>query len=178
MVDGEEKVVMQDGDNFKVDIGRPVKGKLSKQGFDYALNINRKGYPQPSASVNAVPDSSLYQAIDGRIWYFPEITNRWSTEGSTSTSDWHAIDFARTQELSDVKIYLFADDKIYAVPDGYKLEYRNGNEWVRLKEEDGSKLIGNTVNTITFNPVSMTGLRITFKHDTKQVALVELEAYQ
>ena len=31
-------------------------------------------------------------------------------------------------------------------------------------------------NTITFNKVSTTAIRITFKHDTKQVALVELEA--
>ena len=59
LVDGEEKVVTQGVDKYKVVIGDPVKSKPSKQGFDYALNINRKGFPQPSASVNAVPDSSL-----------------------------------------------------------------------------------------------------------------------
>ena len=98
LVDGEEKVVMQDGDKYKVVIGGPVESKPSKQGFDYALNINRKGYPLPSASVNTVPDSSLYQAIDGRIWYFPEISNRWSTEGSTSSTDWYAVDFGKARE--------------------------------------------------------------------------------
>ena len=178
LVDGDEKVVMQDGDKYKVAIGAPVKSEPSKKGIDYALNINRKGYPQPSASVNTVPDSSLYQAIDGRIWYFPEISNRWSTDGSTSTSDWYAIDFGKARELSNVKIYLYADDKVFAVPDEYKLEYRSGSEWVPLKEAGVSKLIGNTSSTIAFNNVNTTGIRITFKHDTKQVALVELEAYQ
>ena len=151
--------------------------KPTKQGLDYALNINRKGYPQPSASVNAVPDSSLYQAIDGRIWYFPEITNHWSTKGSTSSTDWYAIDFGKTRDVSKVKMYLYADDKIFGVPENYTLEYKNGNEWVALKGDGVPKLIGNTGNTITFNKVSTTGVRITFQHDTKQVALVELEAY-
>ncbi len=177
LVDGDEKVVMQDGDRYKVAIGSPTNSERSKKGLDYALNIYRKGYPQPSASVNAVPDS-LYQAIDGRVWYFPEISNRWSTEGSTSTSDWYAIDFGKAHELSKVKIYLYSDDKLYAVPEEYKLEYKSGNEWIPLKEEGVSKLIGNTSSTITFNKVSTTALRITFKHDTKPVALVELEAYQ
>ena len=177
LVDGDEKAVMQERDKYKVVIDGPVKSEPSKKGIDYALNINRKGYPQPSASVNAVPDS-LYQAIDGRIWYFPEISNRWSTEGSTSSTDWYAVDFGKAHELSKIKIYLYTDDKVYAVPEGYKLEYKNVNEWVPLKEQGVSRLIGNTSSTITFNKVSTTAVRITFKHDTQQVALVELEAYQ
>jgi hypothetical protein len=178
LVDGEEKVVMPDGDKYKVVIGSPVQSKPSKQGFDYALNINRKGYPQPSGSVNTVPDSSLYQAIDGRIWYFPEITNRWSTEGSTSSTDWYAVDFGKAREVSKVKIYLFADDKVFGVPENYTLEYKNGSDWLALQGASPTSLVGNTVSTITFNKVSTTAIRINFKHQTKQVALVELECYE
>jgi len=125
-----------------------------------------------------VPDSSLYQAIDGRIWYFPEITNRWSTEGSTSSTDWYAVDFGKAREVSKVKIYLFADDKIYGVPEGYKLEYKNGSDWLALQGASPTSLVGNTVSTITFNKVSTTAIRLNFKHQTKQVALVELECYE
>ena len=177
LVDGKEKVVMPDGEKYKVVIGSPVQSKPSKQGFDYALNINRKGYPLPSASVNTVPDSSLYQAIDGRIWYFPEITNRWSTEGSTSSTDWYAVDFGKAREVSKVKIYLFADDKVFGVPENYTLEYKNGNDWHALQVGSATRLVANTESTITFNKVSTTAIRINFKHQTKQVALVELECY-
>src|SRR5688572_30601851 len=152
--------------------------KPTKQGLDYALNINRKGYPQPSASVNTVPDSSLYQAIDGRIWYFPEITNRWSTEGSTSSTDWYAIDFGKVRDVSKVKIYLFVDDKVFGVPENYTLEYKNGNDWLALKDAGTKSLVGNTVTIITFNKVSTTAIRINFKHQTRQVALAELECYE
>jgi hypothetical protein len=57
------------------------------------------------------------------------------------------------------------------------LEYQNGDQWSLLKEESNSRLIANTVNNISFNKVSATAVRITFKHETKPVALVELEVY-
>jgi hypothetical protein len=177
LVDGEQKVVMQNNDKYKVVIGSPVEGETSKQGVDYALNINRKGYPQPSASINTAPDS-LYQAIDGRIWYFPEISNRWSTEGSTSSMDWYAIDFGKTRGLTRIKIHLYVDDKAFGFPEKLVIEYKNGNQWLPLKEESPPNLVGNTENTVTFDKVSATALRINFKHETKQVALVELECYE
>ena len=70
----------KEGDKYKVDIGSTKATQSSKPSPNHALNIVYKGFPQPSASVNSVPDS-LFQAVDGRIWYFPEIRNRWSTLG-------------------------------------------------------------------------------------------------
>ena len=143
------------------------------------MNITRTGYPIPSASVNANPDTSLYQAIDGRIWYFTEITNRWTTLGSTSNIDWYAIDFGHPHEISNIKLYLFADNKTFAVPDKVTIEYKNGDQWlpVKLKNQSAGKLIGNTVNTIAFNKISATNIRINFKHKFKQVAVSEVECY-
>jgi hypothetical protein len=57
-------------------VGAPVIKEISMPPKNYALNIWRKNYPMPSASVNSMPDSSMYQAIDGRTWYFPEITKQ------------------------------------------------------------------------------------------------------
>jgi hypothetical protein len=45
---------------------------MGKESSDFALNIRKQGYPSASASVNNVVDF-IYQAIEGRIWYFPEI---------------------------------------------------------------------------------------------------------
>src|SRR5688572_14867979 len=177
LIDGEKKDVTEINGKYKVKVGNAAIVEPSKQGINYALNISRKGYPQASASINTEPDS-LNQAIDGRIWYFPEISNRWSTEGSTSSTDWYAIDFGQTRELSRIETYLYTDDKNFGLPGNYTIQYKNGNEWSPLTSGDSTKLVGNTKNTIVFNKISTTSVRITFKHETKPVALVELACYQ
>src|SRR5688572_7766992 len=98
-VDGNRIPVVENDGQYRVVIGAPVPPTTEKETFNAALNIYRKGFPQPSASVNSTADS-VYQAIDGRIWYFPEISNRWSTQGSNSPSDWFAIDFGQTIKIS------------------------------------------------------------------------------
>jgi len=177
LIDGEKKDVTEINGKYKVKVGNAAIVEPSKQGINYALNISRKGYPEASASINTEPDS-LNQAIDGRIWYFPEISNRWSTEGSTSSTDWYAIDFGQTRELSRIETYLYTDDENFGLPGNYTIQYKNGNEWSPLTSGDSTKLVGNTKNTIVFNKISTTSVRITFKHETKPVALVELACYQ
>ena len=65
----------------------------------------------PTASVNTNPDTSLYHAIDARVRYFEEITNRWTIQGSSSQQDGYALDFGKPQKLSSVKLYLISDNK-------------------------------------------------------------------
>ncbi len=170
-------IINKDG-KHAVSIGAPIIKDSPKEPFDYALNIERKNYPVPSASVNANPDTSLYQAIDGRIWYFTEITNRWTTKGSTSNKDWYALDFGKPHEISSVKIYLVADNKTFDVPDNINIEYKDGNKWkpVSLKEKLLA-LVGNTGNEITFDKVNASAIKIDFKHLKKQVAVSEIECY-
>lgn len=178
LVDGKKAALLQQDGKYKVFIGSPIAAVKPEQPNNQALNIMRKGYPAPSASVNSLPDS-LYQAIDGRIWYFPEISNRWSTLGSTSMDDWFALDFGQPLEVSTAKIYLYADGNSIGIPDSVRIEYKNGDSWIPIviKEKKPGKLVGNTVNTMIFDKVIASGIRIYFKHPVKQVALVELEYY-
>jgi hypothetical protein len=178
-VDGKKSSLIQQENKYKVFVGIPIIKHTLKAPTGYALNITRTGYPIPSASINAVPDTSLYQAIDGRIWYFTEITNRWTTEGSTSNKDWYALDFGQSHEISTVKIYLVDDSTTFSVPGNISIEYKNSNDWVpvKLKEYNQPKLIGNTVNEITFEKVNTTSIRINFMHTKKQVAVSEIECY-
>jgi len=178
-LDGKKAALIQDHNKYQVVVGAPIENNKIKQPVNYALNLEKKGFPEPSASVNSVPDSFLYQPIDGRIWYFPEITNRWTTLGSTSKADWFAIDFGKPKEISSMKIYLFADETTFAPPDKFSIEYQNGNEWIPIKptEKNPNKLIGNTGNTITFDKIIARHVRINFTHETKQVALCEMECY-
>jgi hypothetical protein len=74
---------------------------------------------------------------------------------------------------------LFADDKTFAVPDGIMVEYQKGEEWlpVKPKQQNTNNLIGNTVNTFSFDKVIANKVRINFQHTKTQVAVSEIECY-
>jgi len=175
--DGKKTALIQKKDRYEVFVGAPVVLHAAKEPVNYALNILHKGYPLPSASVNSLPDTSLYQAVDGRIWYFPEITNRWTTLGSMSGNDWFEIDFGQTHEISSTKIYLFADNKTFGPPDGFTIEYQNNDRWlpVKVRELNPAKPVGNTVNTIVFDKVAARRIKINFRHETRALAVSEIE---
>ncbi len=178
LVDGKKATLTTTKGRYQVVIGAPIVNGVIPQPVNYALNIRYKNYPVPSASVNSIPDS-LYQAIDGRIWYFPEISNRWSTLGSTSTTDWYALDFGQPRDIAAVKIYLYADGNRFGPPENFTIEYENGNQWLPVKVKESNPLlpVGNTVNTMLFDKVTTSRIRVNFKHATKAVALCEVECY-
>jgi len=179
LVDGEKAGLLKIGDKQAIVVGTPIVRHTSQLPVDYAINISHQGYPTPFASINTTPDTSLYQAIDGRIWYFPEITNRWTTIGSTAKSDWFAIDFGQPREISSVKIYPFADNKMFAAPDSFNIEIQSSDKWIPVatKEQRPATPIGNTENTLVFDKVNATRVRIILAHAQKQVAISEIECH-
>ena len=196
-VDGKKAALKESAGKYEVEIGAPVVLHSPEPPVNYALNIQSfvnttravkqkkpvevKGYPIASASVNSNPDS-LYWAIDGRIWYFPENNmNNWTTLGSTSDTDWYALDFGQPREISSVKIYLYADGKFYSAPENFNIEYFDGTQWQPVKETERKpeKPLENAVNTVAFDKVSATQIRINFKHKPQglAVAVAEVECY-
>ncbi|MGH2565409.1 MAG: discoidin domain-containing protein, partial [Ginsengibacter sp.] len=177
-IDNKKATLIQKNGKHEVLVGPAVIIHSTEQPADYALNILHKGYPVPSASVNSVPDTSMYQAIDGRIWYFSAITNRWTTLGSTSKIDWYALDFGQPHKISSINLYLYNDGKTFTVPDRVTIEYQNNGDWIPVKlKKQNPKFIGNTVNTIVFDKVTASRIRINFTHQAKQVAVSEIECY-
>lgn len=176
-VDGKKAKIWQKNGKGQVLVGAPVVEAPKKSPHNFALNLTQKGFPTPSASIHSVPDS-IYPAIDGRIWYFTEIRNRWTTLGSKAREDWYALDFGQAKAISNVKIHLVADGDRFGVPENYGIEHHNGQEWLPVKmKEQGAKLIGNTESTLHFDPVKTRQIRIKFRHQNKQVALSELECF-
>lgn len=176
-IDGKKVSLNNKGNKKYIIIDGVIKKDTPGQTKNLALNISKTGFPKPTASINSHPDT-IYQAIDGRTWYFPEITNRWTTEGSTSDTDWYEISFENAQDISEIKFYPFADGNKFAIPDSIFIEYRLKQQWnsVTVKKANG-KLTGNTSNTISFDKVLAEAIRLTFKHGSKQVAISEIECF-
>lgn len=153
-------------------IVEPVKPRQE----NVALNIDTAGFPKASASVNA--DTSMWQAVDGRIWYFPEILNYWSTKGSTSKSDWYALEFDRMRDVSSVKLYFFGDSVSFFSPESVQLEYLVDKTWSPLKIDSYAPPVMNTVNTFSFAKINAKGIMVSFRHSPpRQIAVSEIECY-
>jgi hypothetical protein len=172
-VDGN-KAALQ---NKKVFVGSPVKHAKQPRKTNYALNILKTGFPKPSASVNNTPDTSMLQAIDGRIWFFSEILNYWSTRGSSSSADWYTIDFDKDHDVSQVDLYFYSDSSHFFLPDTLTVEYKNAGSWQVATSVPRNSLSVNTVSQIKFEKLRTTAVRLLFKHSKGDVAISEVEVY-
>jgi hypothetical protein len=87
--------------------------------------------------------------------------------------------FWTTKEISSIKIYPVADNEIFAAPDSFTIEIQSGDEWmpVPLKTREPANPIANTENTLMFDKLTTTRVRINFAHAQKQVAISEIECY-
>ncbi len=146
---------------------------------DLAVNLSGKGFPVPSSSAPANPEG-LQAAIDGRVWYFPEVANFWTNRGSRSETDWYGVDFGRPEKVRSVRLYFYADGHAFQPPSGARIEYWTGTEWrpVGRVRVSPARPVGNGETVVTFAPVETARLRAVFRNPRDAaIALVELKAY-
>jgi hypothetical protein len=150
------------------------------QPIDLAVNYVKDGFPAPSASIN---DSAadIYQAVDGRVWFYPEVRNYWSNTGSTAAEDWFSLDFGVEKQFSSVQLYFYGDEAKFKAPEKYAVEYWTGGNWADVSgaRMTPEKPWANGENHIAFDPIKTSKLRFVFTN-TKEaaVALVEVKAFE
>ena len=147
--------------------------------IDLAVNCAKKGFPVPSASTNNTSDE-LYQAIDGRVWFYPNVRNYWSNLGSQSRADWYELDLGTPAQLASVRLYFYGDDAQFRAPQKYTVQYWSDGNWVDVAEarKVPAKPLANGQNTEAFRPVNTAKLRILFANPTgAAVALVEVKVF-
>ena len=148
--------------------------------IDLAVNYAKKGFPAPSASTNN-DMNDLYQAVDGRIWFFPNVRNYWSNAGSHAATDWFGLDFGQERQFTSAKLYFYADDAEFKAPAKYTVQYWTGAKWadVSRPQMDPGKPWANGENTITFQSVQTSKLRVVFANPRRAaVALVECKVFE
>ncbi|HEY1787873.1 MAG TPA: discoidin domain-containing protein [Verrucomicrobiae bacterium] len=148
---------------------------------DLAVNFATKDFPIPSASINNSADD-LYQAIDGRIWFYPDVRNYWSNTGSQAPEDWYCLDFGSPRQFSSAQLYFYADGTAFKAPRKYIIQYcDDGGTWKDIPDQQKSpiKPIADGENAATFHAVVTSKIRVRFSNPKKaSVALVEIKAYQ
>ena len=145
-----------------------------------AVNYARQGFPVPAASTNNSP-GDLYQAIDGRVWFYPNVRNYWSNAGSRAASDWYSLDFGTLHQLSSIHLYFYADSDTFKAPRQYTVQYCDADgSWKDVADPQKSprQPLANGENIVTFRPVTASKIRVLFTNPKNgAIALVEIKAY-
>jgi len=144
--------------------------------IDLAVNPGFPYGPLSSAS-SADPAAPAEQAVDGRLWFFPEISNGWSPSAPAGTS-WYQIDLRTPQTIGSVELYFFADGEHYQPPPSFQVQYEINAGWKDIPMQARAPQIplANGENRISFPPVRTQQLRIVFKNPPTPARLRLIEA--
>ncbi|MCO5949628.1 glycoside hydrolase family 127 protein [Mucilaginibacter flavidus] len=83
----------------------------------------------------------------------------WPKQNST---EYVQYDFDKSHTVSESQVYWY-DDKPFggcAIPKAYKLYYKKGEEWIPVKETTPYTIAKDAYNTLTFEPVETTALKM------------------
>ncbi len=178
-IDGKCKLAGAALGKKEIEISTPVFRTIDTT-VNIAVNVAGKGFPKASASyTNGTDDVNM--AIDGRIWYFGNVKNRWSCEGSNNKSDWFELEFEKAQNINKVALYFYGDGKKLAAPQNYAIEYWSGTEWLKIQNNKSlpQQPLANTQNIVNFNQQRTNKIRVNFTNagNNRYTALTEVEVY-
>ena len=107
--------------------------------IDLSVNVGVPGYPIASAS-SAVSPESISEAIDGRLWFSPEISNGWSpTSNVGGNESWYTVDFGQSRKIATVDLYFFSDEQRFKAPTAYTVQYEAGDSCRMLANKGVSR---------------------------------------
>ena len=147
------------------DTEMPVSAIAAPAG-NLAFNNGSQDYPRATAShhdrFGGVPKS----AIDGITNFLPTPTNRWTSYESKSKTDWLEIDFGKAIEFRRVDLAIYDDRGGVQAPMKYEIEVWQDQRWQSVQQAVASpeSVTGSEWNSVKFQPVTRSKLRIVFTH--------------
>jgi hypothetical protein len=142
-----------------------------------SVQLNTTQYPMGSAS-SGNDTANIHDAIDGRIWFWPELPNGWISNATVEDSQqWYAVDFGNVTTLSSAELAFYTDDDDFALPSDYVVSSWVDGEWEKI-EGDGDELVANGITNVSWNELSTSKLMLSFTQAAgKKTRLVEFKAF-
>jgi Amylo-alpha-1,6-glucosidase len=168
----------------RVLISLPHRAKAVTDPFDpvdLAANVGVTGPPFAAASSSISP-SAVAEAVDGRMWFFPENPNGWSpAAGSSAVGNWFSIDFGEIREISSVELYFLGREPNLRAPVNFSVQYKTKDGWRDARRQRHTPLlpVANGLNRAAFPALATTGVRIRFEgpQSPSTFRLIELEVF-
>ena len=150
--------------------------------IDRTVQLVRGAFPKGSAS-SSTDAENVHDAIDGRVWFFPELANGWSSakvpaasSSKPPTPQWYAVDFGKPVKVSRAELAFFADGKDFAAPRSLRIQIWDGTRWTPLGAP--ATPVANGVTAVGWTPVSTSKIRVSFPQaPAKRTRLVEFKVF-
>ncbi len=160
---------------------RPYRAPEPPAG-NIAVNTRGEGFPKASASYHDIYGGLPSKAIDGKVIYLPTPMNRWTSYGSPNERDWLEVDFGQPETFDRIVMHLYDDRGGVQPPARYSVEYLgNDSQWKEVSNVRRSpdQPRGSAKNTVTFDEVTSSKLRVVFTHTGKsRSGLTEMEVWR
>jgi hypothetical protein len=167
-VDGKRAGGDQSPTRLTFQIPKPVVNRPAVE-LNKTVNIYRSGFPSPS--VTSDPLHTMWQAIDGRTWFFPEIPHGWTTSADR-TVDSLTLDLGQPQSITKVGLSFFGGEGI-VIPSRVGLEAWIDGAWTSMSKPS---IKANARIWTTFSAVTASKLRLSIEH-IGSTRLVQFEAF-
>lgn len=173
-VDGQEAARRDTLGRLTTPVGHAPSPAFARP-IDRAVQLVRGQFPQGSASSNTDPEN-VHDAIDGRLWFFPELPNGWSSAPSPA-QQWYAVDFGKAVALDRAELAFFADGKGFAVPRSYRLQAMINGAWKDIATPAGSP-VANGVTPLRWPAIRTDKVRLLMAQPKgKATRLVEFKLF-
>ncbi len=153
----------------------PVTSSLPEFPLNLAANPGLPELAQASAS-SSLPGAPPEQAIDGRLWFFPQIANGWSPVPGAVSSTFELL-LPKSELIKTLELSFFTDGKSWLLPTDYKLEAQLAGGWVTIPAQ--APLVAGTPARIPIPVTATNHLRLTFTKPTgpANFRLIELKVF-
>jgi hypothetical protein len=142
--------------------------------IDRAVQLIRDQFPKGSASSGTAAEN-IHDAIDGRLWFFPEQANGWSSDPGAATQ-WYAVDLGKPVTLERAELAFFADRDRFAVPASWRLQGWTDKGWRDLSH--GGQPVANGITDTNWRAASVSKVRLTMRQPAgKAIRLVEMKLF-
>lgn len=180
-IDGKEVASSPTLSRLKVELARTAPPSITRKiAKSIKLSVDTE-FPAGSASASGVDAGSLYDVIDGRIWFFPEtdVANGWSTPQGNGTEVWFQVDFGASTSVSSADIAFFANaEQGFDVPESYRIQAANGDSWADVTESKYADPVANGITEASWSEANSQKVRIVFTpKDGQKVRLVEFKLF-
>ncbi|MEJ5977391.1 glycosyl hydrolase family 65 protein [Novosphingobium sp. PS1R-30] len=173
-VDGREVARRADLGRLSLPVARRAPPAIARE-VNQAVQLVRGQFPKPSASSNQEP-AKLQDAVDGRVWFYPELPNGWDSPGA-GKPEWFAIDLGRPMPLAQAELAFFADARRFAAPRGVEIEIWRDGQWHSVAKPAGAPL-ANGITRLDWPTVATDRVRLRMIPAGKQaIRLVEFKLF-
>ncbi|WP_067732553.1 MGH1-like glycoside hydrolase domain-containing protein [Novosphingobium naphthalenivorans] len=170
-VDGREAARRASPGRLTVPVTRIPNPPIART-INHAVQLVRGQFPMASASTNPDPEM-LHDAIDGRLWFFPELPNGW-TSAASNDPQWFEVNFGKPVNADTAELAFFDDGHSISVPVSVTIEGLSNHHWSVLAQ---ARPLANGITRLTWPKRAVSRLKVRMKPaQGKPLRLVEFRA--